>query len=234
MIRRLLVSAALLTASPALAAGVPVVDSAALAQWVQQIEQLKQTYEAELRQIEEMQRQLEALTGPRAVGMLLNGAADIAAREAAESLDGIVTSAIEGSALPGAGADLSDRVAELREELDLGALAAFRGSEEGQDRALAVQAGAGMAAVATAEEGYRRANAAMERVGDMIAAIETTTDLKASVDLNSRILAEVAVLLSESIRVQAAAAGSAGTEAAASARDRAAQRRFLQGVGREE
>ena len=46
MIRRLLVSAALLTASPALAAGVPVVDSAALAQWVQQIEQLKQTYEA--------------------------------------------------------------------------------------------------------------------------------------------------------------------------------------------
>ena len=166
--------------------------------------------------------------------MLLNGAADIAAREAAESLDGIVTSAIEGSALPGSGADLSDRVAELREELDLGALGAFRGSEEGQDRALAVQAGAGMAAVATAEEGYRRANAAMERVGDMIAAIETTTDLKASVDLNSRILAEVAVLLSESIRVQAAAAGSAGTEAAASARDRAAQRRFLQGVGREE
>ena len=234
MIRRLLVSAALLTASPALAAGVPVVDSAALAQWVQQIEQLKQTYEAELRQIEEMQRQLEALTGPRALGTLLNGAADIAAREAAESLDGIVTSAIEGSALPGAGADLSDRVAELREELDLGALAAFRGSEEGQDRALAVQAGAGMAAVATAEEGYRRANAAMERVGDMIAAIETTTDLKASVDLNSRILAEVAVLLSESIRVQAAAAGSAGTEAAASARDRAAQRRVLQGVGREE
>ncbi|MBR27542.1 MAG: hypothetical protein CML46_11450 [Rhodobacteraceae bacterium] len=234
MIRRLLVSAALLTASPALAAGVPVVDSAALAQWVQQIEQLKQTYEAELRQIEEMQRQLEALTGPRALGTLLNGAADIAAREAAESLDGIVTSAIEGSALPGAGADLSDRVAELREELDLGALAAFRGSEEGQDRALAVQAGAGMAAVASAEEGYRRANAAMERVGDMIAAIETTTDLKASVDLNSRILAEVAVLLSESIRVQAAAAGSAGTEAAASARDRAAQRRFLQGVGREE
>ena len=149
MISRLLVSAALLTASPALAAGVPVVDSAALAQWVQQIEQLKQTYEAELRQIEEMQRQLEALTGPRALGTLLNGAADIAAREAAESLDGIVTSAIEGSALPGAGADLSDRVAELREELDLGALGAFRGSEEGQDRALAVQAGAGMAAVAT-------------------------------------------------------------------------------------
>ena len=69
---------------------------------------------------------------------------------------------------------------------------------------------------------------------DMIAAIGTTSDLKASVDLNSRILAEVAVLLSESIRVQAAAAGSAGTEAAASARDRAAQRRFLQGVGREE
>ena len=183
MISRLLVSAALLTASPALAAGVPVVDSAALAQWVQQIEQLKQTYEAELRQIEEMQRQLEALTGPRAVGMLLNGAADIAAREAAESLDGIVTSAIEGSALPGAGADLSDRVAELREELDLGALGAFRGSEEGQDRALAVQAGAGMAAVATAEEGYRRANAAMERVGDMIAAIGTTTDAAPAVSV---------------------------------------------------
>jgi len=142
MIRPFLVSAMLLTASPALAAGVPVVDSAALAQWVQQIEQLRETYEAELRQIEEMQRQLEALTGPRALGTLLNGAADRAAREAAESLDGIVTSAIEGSALAGAGADLSGRVAELREELDLGALAAFRGSEEGQDRALAVQAGA--------------------------------------------------------------------------------------------
>ena len=77
MIRPFLVSAMLLTASPALAAGVPVVDSAALAQWVQQIEQLRETYEAELRQIEEMQRQLEALTGPRALGTLLNGASKI-------------------------------------------------------------------------------------------------------------------------------------------------------------
>jgi hypothetical protein len=42
-------------------------------------------------------------------------------------------------------------------------------------------------------------------------------------------LAEVAVLLNENLRVQAVTANALGTEAIANARDRSAQRRFLQG-----
>ena len=89
-------------------------------------------------------------------------------------------------------------------------------------------------AVATAEDTYQRANASMDRVNGMIEDIDSNADLKASVDYNTRMLAEVAVLLNENLRVQAAVANTVGTDAISAARDRAASRKFMAGAGSSE
>ena len=68
----------------------------------------------------------------------------------------------------------------------------------------------------------------MDRVSSLIADIETNEDLKASVDYNTRMLGEVAVLLNESIRLQAATANTLGADSVATARDAFAARTFRQ------
>lgn len=209
------------------AQGMPVIDAASVTQAIAQLEQMRQDYAAQMDQLENLQRQLESMTGDKAVSRILNGAAEQAARKAADSLSSIMTGAMTGSAIPGNSSVLTARMDELKSTFDLGDVSSFLSSPTPQDRALATQAGAGLAAIATAEDTYARANASMERVNTLIARIDDNADLKASVDYNTRMLAEVAVLLNESLRVQAASANATGTDALSSARDRAGQRNFL-------
>ncbi|WMS45223.1 type IV secretion system protein (plasmid) [Acuticoccus sp. MNP-M23] len=237
MIRTLTVSAVVAVAggTGAYAQGVPVIDGTAIAQFLQQLDQMKQDYENQLQQLTSLQSQLESMTGDKGIGSILNTSADKTAREAADSLTSIMDSAISGGGLSGGNTSvISGRISELKETFSLDNLPAFLGSDQPQDRALATQAGSGMAAVATAEDTYQRANASMDRVNGMIEDIDSNADLKASVDYNTRMLAEVAVLLNENLRVQAAVANTVGTDAIAAARDRAASRKFMTGAGSSE
>lgn len=210
------------------AQGVPVIDATAIGQFVQQLEQMRRDYQAQIDQLDNLRSQLESITGPRGMGELLNSPAEQAERTAADSLSAIMEGAMTGAAIPGNADALTSRIGELRSTFGLPDVSEFLRSELPQDRALATQAGSGMAAMATAEDTYARAGASMERVGDLIERIDGNADLKASVDYNTRMLAEVAVLLNESLRVQAATANAVGTEAVSAARDRAAQRSFMQ------
>lgn len=223
-IRNIAASAALVLAAgtAANAQGVPVIDGTAIAQFIQQLDQMRTDYENQV-------AQLESLTGDKGIGNILNSATDQAQREAADSLSSIMDNAISGAGLSGNTSVISDRIAELKDTFDLNDLSTMLGSDISQDRAAATQAGSGFAAVATAEDTYQRANASMDRINGMISEIDSNSDLKASVDYNTRMLAEVAVLLNENLRVQAATANALGTEVIANARDRSAQRRFLQG-----
>ncbi len=202
------------------AQGVPTFDAAAIAQAVANLNQMKQDF---LNQIE----QLKSMTGPRGIGGLLNSASDIAGRDAADSLSSIMDGAMTGSVIPGNASALTARMNELKTTFDLPDIDSFLTSATPQDRALATQAGAGLASIATAEDSYGRANASMGRVNRLIGDIDTNADLKASVDYNTRMLGEVVVMLNEMVRVQAAAANTAGTGALQDARDRSAQRTFM-------
>ena len=66
----------------------------------------------------------------------------------------------------------------------------------------------------------------MTRVGNLIGQIDTQPDLKASVDLNTRMVAEVAQQMNEMLRVLAVQAQAQGTLAVDQARDRAAATTF--------
>ena len=216
------------------AQGIPVIDTSQIAQVVAQLRQQLKDYEEQVKQLTTMKEQLdnmrsrlEAITGPKGISQLLNGAADKLVREAAPDFASIADAAISGSGIGGNADGMKTLIDGLRSRFDLGDLAAFDGSTVPADKAIASLAGSGMAAVATADDGYKRANAAMDRVTALIDRIDAASDLKASVDTNTRVQAEVAVLLAELIRVQSAATHAAGMEAVSRARDGAASRKFM-------
>lgn len=212
--------AAILASGAVRAQGVPTFDAASVAQAIAQLDQMRQDYANQL-------QQLQSMTGDKAIAGILNAAPDIAARASADSLSSIMTGAMTGAPIPGNSSALTARIDELKAAFDLSDINAFLTSTTPQDRALATQAGAGLAAVATAEDTYARANASMGRVNQLIGQIDSNADLKASVDYNTRMLGEIAVLLNETLRVQAATANATGTDALSDARDRAAQRTFM-------
>ncbi|WP_299821182.1 type IV secretion system protein [uncultured Jannaschia sp.] len=207
-------------AGTAQAQGVPTFDAASVAQAIAQLEQMRQDY---ANQIE----QLQSMTGSKAISGILNSAQDIAARESADSLSAIMSGAMTNSAIPGNASALTARIDELKTTFALPDINSFLASDTPQDRALATQAGAGLAAVATAEDTYARANTSMGRVNELIGQIDSNADLKASVDYNTRMLGEIAVLLNESLRLQAAQANATGTDALLAAREQAASRTFM-------
>ncbi|WP_299841556.1 type IV secretion system protein [uncultured Jannaschia sp.] len=202
------------------AQGVPTFDAASVAQAIAQLEQMRQDYENQI-------EQLQSMTGSKAISGILNSAQDIAARESADSLSAIMSGAMTGAAIPGNASALTARMNELKTTFALPDINSFLASDTPQDRALATQAGAGLAAVATAEDTYARANTSMGRVNQLIGQIDANADLKASVDYNTRMLGEIAVLLNESLRLQAAQANATGMDALLAAREQAASRTFM-------
>ena len=216
------------------AQGIPVIDTSQIAQVVASLRQQLKDYEEQIKQLATMKEQLdnmrsrlEAITGPKGISQLLNGAVEKAAREAAPDFASIADAAISGGSISGNSADVKRLIDGLRTRFDLTDLTTFDGSDVPADRAIASLAGSGMAAVATADDGYKRANAAMDRVTALIDRIDASPDLKASVDTNTRVQAEVAILLAELIRVQSAATHASGMEALQRARDGAASRKFM-------
>ena len=201
----------------------PVIDPAAIAEAIRQYEHMLRDYQTQIDQLTNLDRQLDSITGARDIGSILNGPLEQTERASADSLASIMQGAMTGADIPGNAGALTSRIGELKDTFGLPEMSDFLGSELAQDRTLATQAGSGMAAMAVAEDTYGRAGASMERVNDLIGRIDANADLKASVDYNTRMLAEVAVLLNESLRIQAAA----GSDAVSDARDRAAQRNFM-------
>lgn len=209
------------------ATGIPVVDTTAIAQFVQQLQQAQQAYTTQLQELLNLEQQLNAMIGSRAISGVLNDVTEIKKRASATSLDAIKDSALTGSAMTDL-AGLNSTISDIRSKFDFNGFNDVLTSSEPIDAAITEQATAGVAAIATAEDTYVRANDAMDRITTLIDGIDGNADLKASVDYNTRVMAELAVLLNENLRIQAAQANVAGTNALAQARDNAAARMFNQ------
>lgn len=213
--------------STAIPQGIPVIDTSQIAQVIAQLQQQIRDYEEQVKQLTNMQQRLEAVTGAKGISSILNSTAERAAREAATDLQSIVSAAIGGGNISGNVGNMNTVISDLKTRFDLGDLGDFDSSDVAADKAIASLAGSGLAAVATAEDSYTRANAAVGRVNALVDQIDSTADLKASVDFNTRVNAEVAVLLLELLRVQSAQANAAGMQALQIARDGQASRNFM-------
>jgi outer membrane protein TolC len=243
-VRKVLLAGVMTTlmSANASAAGIPVIDAASIAQAITQVENQVKDYAEQLKQLATMKEQLlnmqeqlttqisqlTAMTGVKEIASILNSQELKDLRQSAESLNGIMSSVMSGGDIAGQATAIKAKVDELKNNFGFTNLSALMSSEHTIDKAAAQLAGAGVTAVATAEDGFTKADAAAKRVTDLIDGIDSSTpDLKASIDYNTRVQAEVAVLLVELLRVQSANANAVGMSQAATARDVIAGRKFI-------
>ncbi|MET4236421.1 hypothetical protein ACVWXN_010866 [Bradyrhizobium sp. i1.4.4] len=147
-----------------------------------------------------------AISGPKPFPVN-NDAADISARKGdatpAEMASAALTEATVGSG------DIQEALSGFRHRYRLDDAFALRNDKRlGKIAYLSAQAAV---TAGTAEDSYKRANASMERINGYITALEASTDLKTSVDINTRVMIEVAQQLNETLRTQAAIASVAGS-----------------------
>lgn len=221
---------------PASAQGIPVIDTASIAEQIRQAATQLEELQAALQQIQELQRQyteliaqgqtlisqLESITGARDIGEVLNSVADIGERYGPEELGGVLDAVRSGAEIAGEAGKIQARIEDIKSIYDVDGLIALTDSVLAAERAIEAQGSSAIVAMAVAEEANDRANRGTERVSQIIDMIDAQPDIKASMDLNTRMQAEVAVLLADLIRLQSAGVNADAAETMTDARDRAA------------
>ena len=215
-----------ITSTPAIAGGIPVIDSASLGKTILQLQQQIKDFQEQEKQLRNMVDRLTAMTGSKNISGILNTSGIKKLRLSAPSIDKILDNVISGGGIGGQSTEIASKITALKAKLDLPDLSDFDASTKPRDRATAQLAGAGLAAMGQASDTYKKADAAGQRVTALIDGIDATPDLKASVDYNTRMQGEVATLLVEMLRIQAANANATGMAQASAARDQAAAKKF--------
>ncbi|WP_162895106.1 type IV secretion system protein [Rhizobium terrae] len=146
-----------------------------------------------------------ALVGTRKVPMF-NGPAEVTAREGGPGLKAMAYGFIKGEF------DGPDGVRKFVEDYSKTyGLDELLSSEADEISVASAKTSAqGVISASIAEESYQRANASMARINDYLKTLETSADLKTSVDLNTRVMIELTQQVNENIRTQAAVASATG------------------------
>jgi len=238
----------LMAATPAQSGGIPTFDGANVAQALEQLLQLKLTHgveESQLkklneqvleaiktvtalqRQIDQLERQYESLTGSRGMGELLNGTTEKKARRIAETLGDINGTLFDGG-LPATNA-LSSEIASLRQTYQIPDAADLFDETRVPAKVAAhnFASSATSTAIVLSEDAFARANASIARVESLLSSVDATPDLKASVDINTRLMAELAFMLADRTRLDAAASQMRAALANETLRDRETGKRRL-------
>jgi len=251
LIAKSLIALSLLATVPANAGGVPVIDASSIAQAIATLQQLQKTYGVESKQlstglkqldeaitaanrlqtqIDQLERQFESLTGNRDMGALLNGRTNKDARRIASKIGDIhATLQGEEGALP-PDHPFAGRLTQMRTRFAIPDAATIFDEARVPEKVAAHDFASETTATAIvlSEDSFDRANASINRVESLLGAIDTETpDLKASVDLNTRMLGELAFMLADAQRVDAAVGQMVGALANESLRDRETGKRRL-------
>ena len=239
------------TSAPALAQGVPVVDTQNIAQNIQQLRQmiedeilqneqlvqLREQLATLTEQLAELQRTYEALTRLAELPEIirtqmedeLNGLLDQEFGDIIATIEAIKTGDFSG--LTGSGASeietQMDRVlADLGFDEDtLSEMA--RSGNPGAER-VATQATTGALVSAAAQNSYEDAGQSLERVDRLVGLIDDMDELKESVDLNTRVTAELAIALVAMWQLEAIQTVGDGTGGVIDAATIAEEQRFME------
>ncbi|MFG6585204.1 MULTISPECIES: type IV secretion system protein [Rhodobacterales] len=239
------------TNPPVLAQGVPVVDTQNIAQNIQQLRQmiedeilqneqlvqLREQLATLTEQLAELQRTYEALTRLAELPEIirtqmedeLNGLLDQEFGDIIATIEAIKTGDFSG--LTGSGASeietQMDRVlADLGFDEDtLSEMA--RSGNPGAER-VATQATTGALVSAAAQNSYEDAGQSLERVDRLVGLIDDMDELKESVDLNTRVTAELAIALVAMWQLEAIQTVGDGTGGVIDAATIAEEQRFME------
>ncbi|MEM8992987.1 MAG: type IV secretion system protein [Pseudomonadota bacterium] len=247
----LVVLAPLPIGAPALAQGVPTVDAQNIAQ---NIQQLRQMIEDELLQNEqllqlreqlatltdqlaELQRTYEALTRLAELPEIirtemeeeLNGLLDQEFGEIIATIEAIRTG--DFSSLTGSGAsEIETQMDRVLADLgfDEDTLAEMARSDNPGAERIATQATTGALVSAAAQNSYDDAGQSLERVERLVGLIDDMDELKESVDLNTRVTAELAIALVAMWQLEAVQTVGDGTGGVIDAATIAEEQRFME------
>lgn len=237
--------AAILVGSPALPQGVPTFDGSQLRQLVLQLEHMAEDLNVQLDQLATMKQELEAQ-----LSQLFNLEAQLTSLIKGSGLGKLFATVKEFEALRGkllAPLDTARAIADgdflkgFKPEAKLQAalkgalansgftedsLAQLSASPEPADKRLATQAGASAMLSVAAQQSHVEAGASLDRLKTMVSLIDEQDGLKSAVDLNTRVTAELGIILTQIWRLEAAQGVSAGQLGVVDAATLAAERKF--------
>ena len=239
------------TSAPALAQGVPVVDTQNIAQNIQQLRQmiedeilqneqlvqLREQLATLTEQLAELQRTYEALTRLAELPEIirtqmedeLNGLLDQEFGDIIATIQAIKTgdfSGLTGSGAVGIETQMDRVLADLGFDEDtLSEMA--RSGNPGAER-VATQATTGALVSAAAQNSYEDAGQSLERVDRLVGLIDDMDELKESVDLNTRVTAELAIALVAMWQLEAIQTVGDGTGGVIDAATIAEEQRFME------
>ena len=244
-----------LTGSVGFAQGVPVIDGTNLAKNIEQLQAALRDAENQIAQIEELKKQVEngisqltnlegilgSISGLNDIAGLYNSVQDLRSRAAKITdlsgfqdaiaigdFDSLLESLLDGNVTMGdkmAGDYMRDTLesAGLTSEV----LAGLSSSENPQDKRIADTAAASATAMGMAQLSYEESAQSLERIDGLVEEIGNQTELKDSIDLNTRMAAETNYMLGQMWRLNAAAGLAAGQTGVNWAAEQAKEKSFF-------
>ena len=182
------------TAPQANAQGIPVIDTAGLAQAVAQVKALANDYQNQLQQLSQLQQQyqnmvqrLQAITGPKDFSAILNLLGQSPNMHHAQ-IDMMITDVINNQIT----GPFAATVNQAKQTFGLPSLSQAFASQKPPERAAAQYAGVSAVTLATGEAGHAQAKDVTDRATTLQSKVGQQADLKASVDYNTLVLTEIA------------------------------------------
>jgi hypothetical protein len=151
--------------------------------------------------------QLKAITGTKTIP-LANGPDEIKARDGGTTIREMAIEGLGGS-LTGP-VDVASAYTKYATTYKLDKAFAYQNGETLAETTIAHAASNGAVAASISEQSYKRANESMGRLDGYIIALGASTDLKTSLDINTRVNIEIAQQMNEMLRNQAALTTLAG------------------------
>jgi len=211
--------------------GVPVIDIANLAQDMQQFIQLTAQLEQLEHQLAQAQQQYQSITGSRNMGGLFNSPVEQQMRGYAPGSWQQSLSILQQGGNPGSAADVARAAQQFARNQGITQTGAqifpSRSGNNTDAVAYTSSTNANAAAAGLSQAAYDQTAARMQRVQQYLTQLNGTQDLKAAMDLNGRLLAEVNEALTQLIQLQAAQMQAAGSSNAAHLRGTVEEAAFV-------
>ena len=242
-----IITCAMLAVSPAVAQGVPTIDTRNIAQEIRQLQQMLEDFGIQtdqldtlLEQLDLVQQQLDTLNETYAA---LTGATDIIEMAMGGDLDGLldqefgdllgtirqIQSGDFSGLIGNAAHQMEGRMTQALEDagFDQDSLSDMASSGNPGAERIASQAGTGAMMSAAAENSYDEAAQSLERVEQLVSLIPDMETLKEAVDHNTRVTAELAIAMTRMWELEAIQTVGAGQSGVVDAATLAEERRYM-------
>lgn len=219
------------------ATGIPTIDVANIVQTsmtalesIQQTMQMIESFETQLQQYEQQIKDYENMSGSYGMGNLLNASSDTATRRWAPANWQETLSVLKAGGIPGTNTSVNTAMTSYKNQLGIQFSNEVYGTRAGKMVRTAsyydTHVGTNLAAMSLSDAVYSTTNERTENIEALTAQIDTATDMKAAMDLNNRLVAQLLHQQNQMIQVMAIQTEAIATQNYAHANIQAANAEF--------